>query len=50
MEMRLGRFRILFQKKGSATTMRWFSISIGYETSKFRARKKKIRQKKKEKS
>lgn len=42
MRIKLGKFRILFQKRGSAKIMRWYSLAIGIEGSKLRAWRKKV--------
>lgn len=41
--IRLGRFRILFTRKGSRRAERWYGMSVGYETAWLRDWKRKLR-------
>ena len=41
--IRIGRFRVLFERKGFNKAVKWWSLSVGYESKWLRAWKKKIR-------
>lgn len=40
--IRIGRFRILFTRKGTGRAVRWYGMSVGYESKWLRDWKKKM--------